>query len=130
MQPISRLQILNHSPRTLQRWEWERIENSVVLMGMIIFLGPVPGRGLGLDVTLMDGRGVFLGSSAARVDAVSEDRWPFSAFRGEFETEVEPPYRLRVRFVRDGLPPSRAEMIKVAEAQIRPWKRRELPSSS
>ncbi len=58
----------------------------------------------------------------------------------EVETEVGPPYRLRVRFMREGLPaaerPSLGEgeagqlALERAKAGVRPWKRRELPSSS
>jgi len=130
MRPITMLQILDSSPRTLQRWGWEREGSSVVLGGMILFLGTFPGRGLRLRVELLDQAGVLIGTSIARLDPLNRDWMPVSSFRAEFVTGAEPPYRLRVQFISDGMPIPREELMKAVEAQIRPWKRRELPSSS
>lgn len=131
MEPIFNLEVLSASPRTLQRWEWERLEGGlVVLGGFVIFLGAPPGRVFRLEVEMYGASGNLIGTSVARLDPAGAGWLPVSPVRAEFATGEEPPYRLRVQFVNEGLPRSRQELMKSAEAQIRPWVRRELPSSS
>lgn len=131
MEPIFNLEVLSASPRTLQRWEWERLEGGlVVLGGFIIFLDAAPGRAFRLLVEMFGAGGSLVGTSDARLDPAGLNWLPVSTVRAEFATGEEPPYRLRVQFVNEGLPRSREELMKSAEAQIRPWVRRELPSSS
>jgi hypothetical protein len=131
MKPILNLEVLSALPRTLQRWEWERLDGGlVVLGGFVIFVGAPPDRAFRLEVE-MYGAGGLIGTTAARLDPGGADWLPVSPMRAEFITEEEPPYRLRVQFVNESLPPrSRRELLKSAEAQVRPWVRRELPSSS
>lgn len=131
MQPIFNLEILSAAPRTLQRWEWERLEGGLVILGgFVMFLGAPPDRAFRLEVEMFGTGGGLIGASMARLDPAGGSWLPVSTVRAEFATDVEPPYRLRVRFVNEGLPRSRQELLKSAEALIRPWIRRELPPSS
>ena len=131
MEPIFNLEVLSASPRTLQRWEWERLDGGLVILGgFIIFLGAAPDRAFRLLVEMFGAGGGLIGTSDARLDPAGADWLPVSTVRAEFATGEEPPYRLRVQFVNEGLPRSREELMKSAEALIRPWVRRELPSSS
>jgi len=131
MEPIFNLEVLSALPRTLQRWEWERLEGGlVVLGGFVLFVGEPPSRTFRLEVEMYGAGGALIGTSTARLDPGASGWLPVSPVRAEFVTEEEPPYRLRVQFVSEGLPRSRQELMKSAESQIRPWVRRELPSSS
>ena len=99
-------------------------------MGAVLGDVEVAREGAAPDGAQIDLDGRVGGGPEGGGDPAGVDWLPVSTVRAEFATGEEPPYRLRVQFVNEGLPRSREELMKSAEAQVRPWVRRELPSSS
>ncbi len=140
MLPISSLQVVNKDPRTIQRWGWKRAGRRVDLAGLILYPGAPPRTGMWLKVELLGHDWELLGGAVARVDPRERGNWLASHIRTEVETEVGPPYRLRVRFMREELPSAERPALEAGggaaegallvlperEPEVRPWVRREL----
>ncbi|MDA1000739.1 MAG: hypothetical protein O2807_09550 [bacterium] len=127
MLPISELQVIQKDPRTIQRWGWRRTGETIELAGMILFVSTPPVEDLWMRVELADEEWNPVGAAVSRLQTKIFNDWAASSFCGGVTTEVGPPYRLRVLFMGNG---ALASQSLQRTPEIRPWNRKELPSSS
>ncbi|MFC1491165.1 hypothetical protein ACFLQ0_01065 [Nitrospinota bacterium] len=130
MNPAGSLKIRSGPLRTLQRWDWHRSGGEVDLTGLIVFLGNVPSEELWVAVELFDQQRSPLAAAAVQLNSHDLQGWGVASIQAVMETEVTPPYRLRVRYLEKNLPALTDRTLDPETPEIRPWNQRELRSSS
>ncbi len=133
--PTAQLTVRTDPLRTLQRWDWERLGRELKLLGLVVFLGSVPAEELWLAVELYDQRRSPLAAAAVQLNSYDLKGWGVATIETSLEVAVEPPYRLRVRYLEKNIP-LLAEQALGPEAlgsgplEVKPWNHRQLGAST
>ncbi len=127
--PAGQLKVRTDPLRTIQRWEWDCSGGEVSLKGLIVFVGDPPSEEFWLAVELFDRRRTPL-AAAIQINSYDLAGWGVASIQATLETAVDPPYRLRVRYLEKSLPALTEWTLGPKPSEIRPWNQKELRSSS
>ncbi len=128
--PKGQLKVRTGPLRTLQRWDWDRSGEEVALKGLIVFVGDPPSEELWLAVELFVQRRTPLAAAAIQINSHDLEGWGVASVQASLETAVDPPYRLRVRYLEKSLPALAEWTLGPKPSEIKPWNQKELRSSS